>query len=309
MSDFENRRAGMLLGSFVCESLSLGVHWIYDPELLAKKFGYVSRYYAPGADSYHPLKVAGDQGHVGDQALILMDSLTQQGAWVPAAFMSMWAESWPSYGDYIDRATKTVLANLQGGADQLQAGSNSDELAGPARIAPLLAFLASGSQEQAIDAAVAQTRLTHASSEAEEAAIFLAKTSYRILYGASLIATVRELAPAWALQIADAQLGNESVEAIGNIGRACPIKAALPAVIYLILKFDGNSCEGMSEKEISEQGMFEKALSENAMAGGDNCARGLALGLVLGAHYGASAIPRHLLAGLTNRSRIEAMLV
>ena len=36
MSDFENRRAGMLLGSFVCESLSVGVHWIYDPELLAK---------------------------------------------------------------------------------------------------------------------------------------------------------------------------------------------------------------------------------------------------------------------------------
>jgi ADP-ribosylglycohydrolase len=163
--------------------------------------------------------------------------------------------------------------------------------------------LASGSQEQAIDAAVAQTRLTHASREAEEAAIFLAKTSYRILYGASLIATVRELAPAWALQIADAQLGNESVEAIGNIGRACPIKAALPAVIYLILKFGGNSDKGMSE-----QGMFEKALSENAMAGGDNCARGLALGLVLGSRYGAGAIPRHLLAGLTNRSRIEDVL-
>jgi ADP-ribosylglycohydrolase len=281
----------------------LGVHWIYDPELLAKKFGYVSGYYAPGADSYHPFKVAGDQGHVGDQALILMDSLTQQGAWDPAAFMSMWAKSWPDYGDYIDRATKTVLANLQGGADQLQAASDSDELAGPARIAPLLAFLARGSQEQAIDAAIAQTRLTHASREAEEAAIFLAKTSYRILYGANLVATVRELAPAWALQIADAQQGNESVEAIGNIGRACPIKAALPAVIYLILKFGGNSDKGMSD-----QGMFEKALSENAMAGGDNCARGLALGLVLGAHYGAGAIPNHLLADLTNRSRIEAML-
>ncbi|MFT4888669.1 MAG: ADP-ribosylglycohydrolase [Pseudohongiellaceae bacterium] len=303
MSDFENRRAGMLLGSFVCESLSLGVHWIYDPELLAKKFGYVSRYYAPRADSYHPFKVAGNQSHVGDQALILIDSLMQQGAWDPAAFMSMWAKSWPGYGDYIDRATKTVLANLQGGADPLQAASNSDELAGPARIAPLLAFLASGSQEQAIDAAVAQTRLTHASREAEEATIFLAKTSYRILYGANLIATVRELAPVWALQIVDAQLENESVVAIGNIGRACPIKAALPAVIYLILKFGGNS-----DKGISEQGMFEKALSENAMAGGDNCARGLALGLVLGAHYGAGAIPRHLLADLTNRSRIEAML-
>lgn len=293
MPDFENRRAGMLLGSFVAESLSLGVHWIYDPELLAKKFGYVTRYHAPGPDSYHPSKTAGDQGHVGDQALILVDSLRQEGAWEPVSFISAWTKSWPGYNDYIDRATKTVLENLQNGAEQLQAASESDELAGPARMAPLLAFLASAPEDQVVSAAIAQTRLTHASMEAEEAAIFFSKTSYRILYGANLESTVRELAPAWALDIADAQLGSESVEAIGNIGRACPIKAALPAVIYLILKFGGN---------------YEKAISENAMAGGDNCARGLALGLVLGARHGAGAIPEHLLADLTNRSRIESML-
>lgn len=298
MSDFENRRAGMLLGSFVAESLSLGVHWIYDPELLAKKFGYVTNYHAPGSESYHPSKTAGDQGHVGDQALILADSLRQKGAWDPASFISAWRKSWPAYEDYIDRATKTVLENLGNGAEQLHAASDSDELAGPARMAPLLAFLATEPEDQAVSAVVAQTLLTHASIEAEEAARFFARTSYRVLYGANLKATVRELAPVWALEIADAQLEYDSVEAIGNIGRACPIKVALPAVIYLILKFSSNR----------ETGMFEKAMSENAMAGGDNCARGLALGLVLGADHGVSAIPERLLAGLNNRRRIESIL-
>lgn len=293
MSDFENRRAGMLMGSFVAESLSLGVHWIYDPRLLAEKFGYITRYFAPGPGSYHPAKAAGDQGHVGDQALILLDSLKRQGAWDPASFMFEWTRFWSSYEDYIDRATKTVLENLLNGAEQFQAASDSDELAGPARIAPLMAFLASGSEDLVVRAAIAQTRLTHGSTEAEQAAVFFAKTSYRVLYGANLESSVRELAPAWALEIADAQLRNESVEAIGNIGRACPVKVALPAVIYLILKFGDN---------------YEKAMSENAMAGGDNCARGLVLGLVLGAHHGLSAIPEHLLADLTNRSRIESLL-
>jgi len=293
MSDFKNRLAGMLLGSFVAESLSLGVHWIYDPELLAQKFGYVRSYHGPGPDSYHPSKVAGDQGHIGDQALTLLDGLRQGGVWDPTLFMFEWTKSWSGYDDYIDRATKTVLENLQSGAEQLQAASHSDELAGPARMAPLLAFLASGSEDQVVRAAIAQTRLTHASVEAEEAAIFLAKVSYRLLYGAQLKSTLRQLAPSWALEIADAQLGNDSVEAVGNIGRACPIKVALPAVIYLILKFGDN---------------FEKAMSENAMAGGDNCARGLALGIVLGAHHGLSAIPEELLNGLNNRSRIESLL-
>jgi len=293
MSDFKNRQAGMLLGSFVAESLSLGVHWIYDPELLAQKFGYVTSYHGPGRDSYHPSKVAGDQGHIGDQALTLLDSLRQGGVWDPTLFMFEWTKSWAGYDDYIDRATKTVLENLQRGAEQLQAASHSDELAGSARMAPLLAFLARGSEDQVVRAAIAQTRLTHASEEAEEASIFLAKVSYRLLYGAELKSTLRQLAPSWALEIADSQLGNDSVEAVGNIGRACPIKVALPAVIYLILKYGDN---------------FEKAMSENAMAGGDNCARGLALGIVLGAHHGLSAIPEGLLTGLNNRFRIVSLL-
>jgi len=31
-----SRLAGMLQGSFIAESISLGVHWIYDPALLLK---------------------------------------------------------------------------------------------------------------------------------------------------------------------------------------------------------------------------------------------------------------------------------
>ena len=76
MTELSQNRAGLVLGSFTADALSLGVHWIYDTDLLSHKFGYIKGYHAPGSDSYHPHKQAGDQGHVGDQALRLADFLS-----------------------------------------------------------------------------------------------------------------------------------------------------------------------------------------------------------------------------------------
>jgi ADP-ribosylglycohydrolase len=73
------------------------------------------------------------------------------------------------------------------------------------------------------------------------------------------------------------------VEAIGKLGPACSISSALPSVLYLALKYGDD---------------VETAFIENAMAGGDNCARGLALGMLLGATNGFSSIPNNWINSL-----------
>tara|TARA_A100001015_G_scaffold41290_1_gene45197 strand:+ start:7033 stop:7275 length:243 start_codon:yes stop_codon:yes gene_type:complete len=78
MNKFKNRQAGLLFGSFCADALSLGVHWIYDSNKLAKEHGQVTHYKTPGPDSYHPHKQAREQGHVGDQALSLVEFLTRE---------------------------------------------------------------------------------------------------------------------------------------------------------------------------------------------------------------------------------------
>lgn len=253
----------------------------------------MDEFYAPGRESYHPAKRAGDQGHVGDQGLCLADSLVDSGSWSKTAFMSVWLELWSDYDDYFDHATKTVLANVNDGIDLVSAGSKSDELAGPGRMAPLLAWLANDTEASYLNSAIEQTLLTHNSEDAKEAATFLAQASYRLLRGDGLESTIDKFSPRWAMNAAEEQLEKDSVEAIGEIGRACPIKASLPAVIYLVLKHGED---------------LPKAFSENAMAGGDNCARGLALGILLGAYHGKDAIPTHWLQSLNNLSRIERVL-
>jgi ADP-ribosylglycohydrolase len=276
MNDLTNKQSGLLFGSYSADALSLGVHWIYDSNELAQKHGRVNKYKAPGADSYHPHKQAGDQGHVGDQSLCLLKFLVREKKWCPSGFMDDWLGMWPDYDDYIDGATKSTLANVQNRSDKTQGGSDSVEIAGPARIAPLVCHLVNSTEEEVVRASVEQTILTHRSPEAEESAAFLAKAGYRLIHGANLLDTLNETAPVWALKKANSVLSENTVDAIGKLGPACSISSALPSVLYLALKYGDNT---------------ETAFIENAMAGGDNCARGLALGMLLGAANGLPSIP------------------
>ena len=286
MNDLKNKKSGLLFGSYCADALSLGVHWIYDSQELVKKHGRVTEYKAPGGDSYHPHKQAGDQGHVGDQSLCLLKFLTRERKWDPSNFMEDWLGMWPDYNDYIDGATKATLANIQNQTDKTQGGSDSVEIAGPARIAPLIAFLSNSSENELVKAAVEQTVLTHQSKEAEETAIFLAQAGYRLMHGTDLHDTLNQTAPEWALKKANSVLSENAVGAISKLGPACSISSALPSVLYLAIKHGDDT---------------ETAFIENAMAGGDNCARGLALGILLGSANGLSAIPQGWIENLKAR--------
>ena len=286
MNDLKNKKSGLLFGSYCADALSLGIHWIYDSQELVKKHGRVTEYKAPGSDSYHPHKQAGDQGHVGDQSLCLLNFLARERKWDLSKFMEDWLSMWPDYNDYIDGATKATLANVQNQADKTQGGSDSVEIAGPARIAPLIAFLSNSSESEVVKAAVEQTVLTHRSKEAEETAIFLAQAGYRLIQGSNLQETLNETAPEWALEKAKSVLSENAVDAISKLGPACSISSALPSVLYLATKHGDD---------------IEAAFIENAIAGGDNCARGLALGILLGSANGLSAIPQGWIENLKAR--------
>jgi len=289
----EDKKAGLLYGSFCADALSLGVHWIYDTKELAQKHGRVNEYKAPGPDSYHPHKQAGEQGHVGDQALCLLRFLLREKIWNNDAFMKEWLGIWPSYNDYVDGATKTTLANLQNQSDKTQGGSDSIEIAGPARIAPLACHHASSTEDEVVQASVEQTMLTHRSAEAKESAIFLAKAGYRLIHGANLSDTLKETAPAWALEKARGVISENAVDAVAKLGPACSISSALPSVLYLALKYEND---------------IENAFIENAMAGGDNCARGLALGMLLGGANGVSSIPQNWIDSLMADKELKDFL-
>ena len=64
-----------------------------------------------------------------------------------------------------------------------------------------------------------------------------------------------------------------------KVGKASPTEGTLPGAVYFILKY--------AEQE---EGL-KRAIQGNAMVGGDNASRSIAIGMVLGAYKGVEAIP------------------
>ena len=71
-----------------------------------------------------------------------------------------------------------------------------------------------------------------------------------------------------------------------KVGKASPTEGTLPGAVYFILKY------------ADQEDGFKKAVVANAMVGGDNASRGIAIGMVLGAYRGINAIPNEWKATL-----------
>jgi ADP-ribosylglycohydrolase len=71
-----------------------------------------------------------------------------------------------------------------------------------------------------------------------------------------------------------------------KVGKASPTEGTLPGAVYFILKYADR-----------ENGLIQ-ALQANAMVGGDNASRAIAIGMVLGAYKGINALPKKWLEDL-----------
>lgn len=293
------KNKGMLWAAFTADALSLGAHWVYNTRVIDKKFGRPETFAAP-LTSYHQGKGKGDFTHYGDQTLLLLDAVTS----MPRFDLQGWSDRWKTFFDtydgYIDKASETTLERMRAGEGPETCGSESDDLAGAARIAPLI--YAYGSDPEALDEVVkSATALTHNNAQVVEAALFLSRATTRILAGAAPVAAMENTLFAEpysedltsAFEDGVASQGGDTRQVIADFGQMCSVEAALPGVIHLVAKY---------ETDMSE------ALVQNVMAGGDNAARGMLVATLLGAHGGGAGISKTWLEDLNARARIEAAL-
>ena len=294
-----NARA-MVLASFAADALSLGAHWIYDTKLIDQKFGRPDRFFTPEPPTYHGNRKAGDFTHYGDQTLIVLESLAAASGYDLEIFAKTWRTLFDDYDGYFDGATKKTLANLGSGTGLEMAGSNSDDLAGAARIAPLVYYYR-GDPEKLIDAARSQTALTHNHPHVIDAAAIFSQIALEALAGNSPRDAISNLQSNPATDetlsgwLSDGleSIGTETREAIGQFGQMCEIGSALPATIHLIAKYE----DALSD-----------ALIENVRAGGDSAGRGLVVGMVLGAYQGLSSLPSPWMTEMNAHDRIITLL-
>ena len=290
----------MVLGSFVADSLALGAHWIYDREKIVKDIGRVDTLLAPPEKSYHPTKKRGEFTHYGDQTLVLLQSIADNGGFNLADFATAWQRFYTTSTGYVDHATKETLTHFTEGKAPETSGSGSTDLGGPARIAPLV-FRYRQDLDGLLAAVQQQTAMTHAGPGVAGSAEFLARTAFSILHGSSIRAALTDaldqgvgdidldLRLRRAMETADRETG----QVIKEFGQMCATTAALPGVVHLVLRYGDNLREG---------------LIENVMAGGDSAARGMAAGMLLGAACDREAIPDEWLESMAAFARIRQLL-
>lgn len=292
---------GMVVAAFVGDSLALGAHWIYDILEIKRRFGRVETLLKPTADSYHPTKDAGEFTHYGDQALVLLESMAERGAFDLDHFAARWRHLFEGYQGYFNHATKETLANFAAGKGPEQSGSLSSDLAGASRIAPIV-YACRENTDAVVAAVRAQTRMTHDNEAVVQAAEFFARVTLAVLGGMSptpaMESVSSEMFPGGG-PLADAVRGGlesarmETGQAILKFGQSCDQRGGLPSVVHLLARHEAD---------------IKEALVENVMAGGDSAARGMLAGMVLGAHLGMGSIPPDWLAALKKRGHILKLL-
>ena len=78
-NDLKNRAKGMVLGQFLGDAASLGVHWIYNTKEIEHLHPQgLQGFEVPAEGHYHAGKLAGDPTHYGDAAWVLLEALARE---------------------------------------------------------------------------------------------------------------------------------------------------------------------------------------------------------------------------------------
>lgn len=264
-------------------------------------------------------KKAGGTTDYGDYNILILEHLAAVSepkrefdvqALIPH-WMNRFEHGW---GSWICTMTKETYSQVKQGVSVAHLGGISNAMA----IRHVAAYAYYDTEEE-IASVARKAMFTHKSEEALSGGEFFARVTFRVINGESprdaienvavrmspFIQTKVAQAIAKAQEEADEnsalhkeQFGDDlaitSMAKLWDIGRSEPIRVGkasptegtLPGSVYFILKY------------LDKEDGLNRALAANAMVGGDNASRAIAIGMVLGAYNGVGALKKEWLESL-----------
>ena len=242
---------------------------------------------------YHQFLKAGENTLNIKICRLLIASLNEAGAYDPDDFLKKYIAFMTTPGThrdtYIEECHRNFFANYARGIPARKCGIAEKHIGGMVGIIPIVAYYC-GQPDKAREAALTHLALTHPGYKMETAASLVIDILLKIHHGISLKAALLEEIETQRNPLLGHPfkqwLENPDDRVIGpRLGTACYVEDAVPAVVYLALKYHDEP---------------EKALIANTNLGGDNAARGSVLGSFLGASSGIGRFPRRWVDGLVD---------
>ena len=280
----DNERINLAIeAAFVADTYALGAHWIYDGKELGALDIDWEELSAPKARAHwHKNKLKGDFTHYGDQGKWLYDFVQENNRFDIRMYRNYWLDKINHYEGYIDASSRETVEALAQNPEAI-AGSASTELSIIGRIAPLL--LVSSKRDEFLDHVLSFVALTHNSPRVLSAAALFASILVDVIEGKSITDALADAEVIPTLQEAfDAGLKSkhqDSFRTIRQFGPACGIEGAFEGVVHLLCSYDD----------------FKEAIMANVKSGGDSAARGMVVGMIMGA--AGKKIPHTWKVGMT----------
>jgi ADP-ribosylglycohydrolase len=337
----EDRIRGAFFGALVADALTLGSHYEYDAKVIKKAYGgTISKYMAPGESmggtthgvgwgrmNYHPGQKAGDQTDYGEYNVLVLEHLADRKDKSAPIDLKELIPHWESrlkgsWGAWKCTQTKQTLQQVAQRTPHDKLGGMSNAMS----VRHAAAHAVFKTEEEVVKAA-RTVMFTHRNDQALGGGEFFARVTHKIIHESMPARKAIEAAAKsmgkWYVDKASQgikkfeeatdpskplskeefvdDLASTSMARLWDVGKSEPIKVGkasptegtLPTSVYLILKY---------EKD------FTAGVKANAMIGGDNASRSIAVGMVLGALHGSQAVPEDLKKTLNAWKKCDKML-
>lgn len=319
--DLKNRVKGMVLGQFLGDAASLGVHWIYNTqEIECLHPEGLQGFEVPAEGHYHAGKLAGDTTHYGDAAWVLLEALAGETTFNVATFGQAFVEKMDpgkGYSGYFDSASRGTLENFRNHLEvsnepyDFQEGADDDQLATISVLAVLIAFYVArndGLPEDPTTLLEQVKILTHVRQNNERAVAYCqahTRLLLELLGGRDIHSAFHHVEEQLDT---DDKLDREirrkcreafqlkhkgTVDATDFLGQSCPLICSFPSSVQATAKHNED---------------FQTAIIETAKAGGDNAGRAAMIGSWIGARIGAEELPKEWINKLNRSSKIYRIL-
>ncbi len=320
-SDLKNRAKGMVLGQFLGDAASLGVHWIYNTKEIEHLHPQgLQGFEVPAEGHYHAGKLAGDPTHYGDAAWVLLEALARETTFNVTTFGRAFVEKMDpgkGYSGYFDSATRGTLENYRNHLEvsqepyDFQEGADDDQLATISLLAVLLAFYVARNGGIPADRTglFEQVKiLTHVRQQNDRAVAYCqahTRLLLELLAGRDIhsafhhveeqLDTEDKLDREVRRKLRDAfQLKHKgTVEATDFLGQSCPLICSFPSAVQATAKHNED---------------FQTAIIETVKAGGDNAGRAAMIGSWIGARIGVDELPQEWIRKLNRSEKIFTIL-
>jgi ADP-ribosylglycohydrolase len=249
------------------------------------------KYWGQHGIHYHQFLKAGENTLNLKLCALLIDTIVENGTYDSDTYLKAYIDFMLTPGrhrdTYVEEYHRHFFTNYASGKPPRSCGIVEKHISGIIGMIPLIVRYA-GDPQTARRLGFQHLRLTHLGDRMTTAGHLLLDILLPVLSGASLKETIvnkieRQDNPLLGFPFLR-WLEDPDESVIGRrLSSACYVEEALPATIYLALKYHRDAAQG---------------LIANTSLGGDNAGRGAVLGALLGAQNGPQAFPKPLVDGL-----------